>query len=175
MSDVTRTMMRNGANSRVVVPIDPAARPALAEVRAALGASSMREEAMVGDGERDANSCDGAVEPLEARAVDDELLAAMVAMKRPGLVRGAYQYNGSLRQAAGSVCTENGAWWFGKLSAPIGRPGEVRITAERHCSEDEQGSWGGEITIPLAEVDAVIALVRGLRDQARYDGVLPLE
>ena len=84
---------------------------------------------------------------------------------------GAYEDEASERRSMGSVSIRRSTWWFGTLSVPISDSSSALIALERH-GPDNQVGMDAEIVVPVAEVDALVTLLSGLRDQARRDGVL---
>ena len=90
----------------------------------------------------------------------------------------AYEDEGSTTQSMGAVTVCREGWWSVALTVPIGvtsaadQPVVVRL--ERHGAPTP-GAAGGEheIVVPASEVDAVVALLAGVVEQARRDGVLP--
>jgi hypothetical protein len=85
-----------------------------------------------------------------------------------------YQEETSERRSTGSVSTESGGRWMATLSVPItGGRGIVFCTLERHDESGEDDPLRcSEIALPEHEIDAVLALLRGVVRQARRDGVL---
>jgi hypothetical protein len=90
-----------------------------------------------------------------------------------------YQDEGSERLSLGSVSVGAEAWWSVALSVPDGEGGAAADTIfvrfERHGSHPSgyRGSVEAELSLPRAEVDAIVTLLAGVVDQARRDSVLP--
>jgi hypothetical protein len=92
-----------------------------------------------------------------------------------------YEDEGSERLSLGSVAVEDGSWWSAALTVPEGDAhsgrgrGTLFLRLARHGSppSDYRGEVEMELSVPGAEADAVVALLAGVVDQARRDGVLP--
>lgn len=86
-----------------------------------------------------------------------------------------YQPEHSERQVSGSVPLGADSRWFGTLAVPMTGDQSALVTIER----EGQTPAGApdvpsiEMVIPTGEIEAVLALLRGLVAQARTDGVLP--
>jgi hypothetical protein len=89
-----------------------------------------------------------------------------------------YEDEGSERCSLGAVAVDVGAWWSAALSVPAAdaraEDGTLFLRLERHgpVPASYRGDVEAEVTLPAAEVDAVLALLSGVVDQARQDGVL---
>jgi len=89
-----------------------------------------------------------------------------------------YEDEGSERIARGSVSVGAEAWWSVALSIPDGSGGSLADTVflrlQRHGAHppDYRGDVVGELTLPRTEVDAIAALLAGVVEQARRNGVL---
>lgn len=93
-----------------------------------------------------------------------------------------YEDEGSVRESRGAVSVWSDAWWSAALSLPIdagdhsaGVPGVAQLRLERHGAPTGTSRPPGrvELAVPIAELDAVAALLSGVIAQARRDGVLP--
>jgi hypothetical protein len=89
-----------------------------------------------------------------------------------------YEDEGSERCSLGAVAVDVGAWWSAALSVPMGdvraEDGTLFLRLERHgpVPASYRGDVEAEVTLPATEVGAVVALLGGVVDQARQDGVL---
>jgi hypothetical protein len=87
-----------------------------------------------------------------------------------------YESEGSERRSLGSVDVASDARWTGMLTVPIVNADVAFFQLERR-GETPPNYRGAEETaafsLPIAEADAVVALLSGLVAQARTDGVLP--
>jgi hypothetical protein len=84
---------------------------------------------------------------------------------------GIYEDEASEQRSMGSVSIRPDTWWFGTLSVLISDSSSALIALERH-GPDNQVGMDAELVVPAAEMDALVTLLTGLRDQARRDGVL---
>jgi hypothetical protein len=87
-----------------------------------------------------------------------------------------YEPEGSDRRAFGSVSVTPDAHWAASLTVPIPDADVAFIHVERHgpLPPDYRGSEeSAELSIPIAEVEALAALLTGITAHARRDGVLP--
>ena len=89
-----------------------------------------------------------------------------------------YEDEGSVREARGAVGVAPGVWWSVALRAPVavdeGAAAAVHLRLERHgpmASVSHDGSI--DLTVPAAELDAIVTLLAGIVAQARRDGVTP--
>jgi hypothetical protein len=95
-----------------------------------------------------------------------------------GSPAGAFRYEaeGSARRTLGNVAVAGDARWTGTLTVPI--PGaQVAFIQVERAGPLPAGYRGSEETaafsVPVGEVDAVLAVLSGLVASARSDGVLP--
>lgn len=90
-----------------------------------------------------------------------------------------YEDEGSVRESRGAVSVQRGAWWSAALDVPINHHGpaddRVQLRLERHgaAMAGQASEARVDLVIRLSELDAVVALVAGVVQQARRDGVLP--
>ena len=90
-----------------------------------------------------------------------------------------YEDEGSVREARGAVTVDGGAWWSAGLAVPIGGalPGDdrVHLRLERHGAAMAGVASDARVDLVLrrSELDAVVALLAGVVQQARRDAVLP--
>jgi hypothetical protein len=96
------------------------------------------------------------------------------AVREPGAAR--YEAEGSERRTLGSISVAPDAHWAATLTVPI--PGErvVFIHVERHgpLPADYSGSEeAAAFSVPVAEVEALLAVLTEVTAHARRDGVLP--
>lgn len=104
-----------------------------------------------------------------------------VASPGPAVVREwapAYEDEGSTTQSRGAVTVSRDGWWSIALTVPIALRSAaeqpVLIRLERHgAPTPAAGGTAHEVVVPATEVDAVVALLAGVVEQARRDGVLP--
>jgi len=89
----------------------------------------------------------------------------------------AYENESSERRSSGSVSVAPGEWWSATLTAPITDAGTLFVELERRGATPAsyRGEGSAELSVPEAEIDAVIALLAGVVAQARQDGVLPVD
>jgi hypothetical protein len=91
---------------------------------------------------------------------------------------GRYESEGSERRSLGSVPVATDARWTATLTVPMPSRAVAFFQVERR-GELPAGYRGAEesafLSLPIGEVDALIALVTGVIAQARRDGVLPAE
>lgn len=89
-----------------------------------------------------------------------------------------YEDGGSERRSLGSVSVDAEAWWSAELTVPdgdVGRQGGTLFVRLKRHGVGLDGYLGAteiDVSLPEAEVDQVIALLTGLVDQARRDGVV---
>jgi hypothetical protein len=106
--------------------------------------------------------------------------ASGAALRRGGVLAEVLRYEneGSERCSLGAVAVGVGAWWSAALSVPAedarAEDDTLFLRLERHgpVSASYRGDVQIEVTLPAVEVDAVVALLGGVVDQARQDGVL---
>lgn len=87
-----------------------------------------------------------------------------------------YESEGSERRTLGSVAVTDDARWIATLTVPIPDRNAAFVELERRGDLPE-GYRGSEevayFSLPPGELDALVALLTGVVDQARHDGVLP--
>jgi len=97
----------------------------------------------------------------------------VVREERPAFA--TYDAEGSERRALGSIEVAAGARWMATLTVPIPDDGVAFLHLERSGAAP-LGYRGGEeradFSAPVAEVEALVALLAGIVAQARRDGVL---
>jgi hypothetical protein len=87
----------------------------------------------------------------------------------PRTPRYEYEAEANVRRAWGSVAVGDGVCWRGEVVVPM--DGErALITVER--SPEETGPSEATLGVLFEEIDAVLALLTGIVDQARNAGVL---
>jgi hypothetical protein len=87
-----------------------------------------------------------------------------------------YESEGSERRSLGSVDVASDARWTGTLAVPIVNADVAFFQFERRGATPPNYRGSEEsaaFSLPIAEADAVVALLSGLVAQARTDGVLP--
>jgi hypothetical protein len=89
---------------------------------------------------------------------------------------GRYEAEGSERRALGSFQVASDAWWAVTLTVPIPDRNVAFVSVERH-GPPPVGYRGSEetadLSVPVGEIDALVALLVGAVAHARRDGVLP--
>jgi hypothetical protein len=88
----------------------------------------------------------------------------------------AYDDEGSQQCARGAVSVSPGRWWAGRLMVPVTNPADVAFLRIQRHGEPPTGYLGedsADVSVPVTEIDDVLALLVGLVAQARRDGVLP--
>jgi hypothetical protein len=90
----------------------------------------------------------------------------------------AYEPDGSLRRAHGSIGVAGDARWMATLTVPLPHYHVVFLHLERsgalpadYCGSEESTDF----SVPVFELEALLALLAGIVTQARRDGVLPAE
>lgn len=108
----------------------------------------------------------------------NSLLRPLVLRERsPGYdAHAAYEPEGSERRALGSIAIGPDAHWLATLTVPIPDSTVAFVQLERSgpLPLDYRGSGeAAHFSIPVAEFDALVALLTGVASQARQEGVLP--
>ena len=96
------------------------------------------------------------------------------AVREPGAAR--YEPEGSERRTLGSISVAPDAHWAATLTVPI--PGErvAFIHVERHGPLPADYSGSEEVaafSVPVTEIEALLAVLSGVAAHARRDGGLP--
>lgn len=88
----------------------------------------------------------------------------------------AYESEGSEHRTLGTVSMSDDARWTATLTVPIPERNVAFVELERRGALPE-GYRGSEesahLSLPLGELDAIVALLAGVIADARTDGVLP--
>jgi hypothetical protein len=88
----------------------------------------------------------------------------------------SYEAEGSERRSIGTINVTADARWLATLTVPISDSRVAFVHVERHGALPA-GYRGNEesahFSLPIDETDALVALLAGIVDQARRDGVLP--
>jgi hypothetical protein len=95
-------------------------------------------------------------------------------VREPGAAR--YEAEGSERRTLGSISLAPDAHWAATLTIPIPDADVAFVRVERHGplpADYRGGQEAAELSVPVGEVEAVLAMLTGLVDQARRDGVIP--
>ena len=85
---------------------------------------------------------------------------------------GVYENGGSERVAKGTILTSVGARWYCRLEVPIAHGSPALLTIEREGAGEGLAPDEATVVVPPGEADALLALLKGIIDQARADGVL---
>jgi len=87
-----------------------------------------------------------------------------------------YESEGSYQRALGSILATYDARWTASLTVPIPER-DIAIVAIDRRGVLPEGYRGGDesvhLSIPPDELDALLALLAGIVDQGREDGILP--
>lgn len=88
-----------------------------------------------------------------------------------------YEPEHSERQVSGSVVVGEQVRWSARLAVSMAGDQSLLVVIEREGPLPPGGPVVGEVAvvIPPGEADAVLALLQGLVEHARRDGVLPTE
>jgi hypothetical protein len=95
-----------------------------------------------------------------------------------GWGRPNFEPGGSERRTLGSVSVTEGALWTATLTVPVPEQDAAFLEVTRRGSLPRGyrgGNEGAHLSIPPGELNAVVALVLGVVEQARRDGVLPAQ
>jgi len=115
-----------------------------------------------------------AAEPHEARRRSvTTVLLHRVSEHAAAKGHGMYEPEGSERVTRGSVSLADGGWWGAELSVGADdRVALLRLVRTGAGSDQPAHDTQAELLFPVAEADALVALVAGVVQHARRDGGL---
>ena len=85
---------------------------------------------------------------------------------------GVYENGGSERVSKGAILTAVGTRWYCKLEVPIAHGSPALLTIEREGAGEGLAPGEATVVVPPGEADTLLALLKGIIEQARADGVL---